>query len=1072
MKKITTILMLLMLTCMGAKAQVYVTETGQNMLSLADMKAGVDAGDFYVSMQQHQTSTHNYINSQGKLQGSYNTDGTTAWKVEKKGSNYVLKSVATGKYISSLAGGGGTAAGFSDNIANALEFNPVQSTSTDGNIASGYATNQSIWWNIASNTANRINTNGSNNIFQNDGTGIWTCIFTYKVTVKYNIVYKCYMQGDTEPFETVTSTDVYADGETVTITEAMLPTFAGKAMTTFDNSVTINGANAEVNVTYAASTFDYTLVVNNAPDGTTITIKGENATNGTSLSFPEAVTQSDVNVTLPQTYYTYAVVIEGTTITINIEDTRWPVNFDKSTKSTNEKRYTDMVGIDNSRVTWKSQAKDFIYRDMTSQTITVAAGRTVTPYIGFRGWAMYGYLYIDYNNDGDFTDEGELVSQMTGNTWASEDTGDKAIPDFTVTSTPGTYRARFKVEWNNTDPGGHVPSMDEHGGSITDVMIQVVNMIEINYDYKFNGVSVKTENVAAQIGMPFPAPQNPPHGFSGTAPEGNVTAEDAGTTKDIALTWTLFDYADSYNNISKWYNVRMHSNQTNYLYNNNGAVAFKGSVGTNDYLWGFVGDPIEGFQMYSLTAGDGVALDNADPCKLSADGKSVKFKVASSSKGSQTWSDSYFALYVTEGSYLNYQNGAIKRWNDNDVGSTIMVKEAQPDINEYITKLDAMVWGQNLNQYRLTGELAGYAGNEAALIAMVKGDGNINERIGMALKILANAELNMPVAGFYRIKGETSQKYLSTGDFVNDGGTNKFPMTDDATGTNTIFCFDGTKLINYGDGMANGMTKSAWAWVYGPAASTVEFGDGETNGGYFIKSTDAYFFDKGLAASCADRGSSLGAQNQYRCWKLEEVTTLTVKMNVVGDKSYATFYSPVAISKVEGAKVYVVDQTKSNSVVIEEATTQAIPAGKGVMLVSDDKSASATLTIGGDADFPTGLNGVTASEQITKDTDPYNSNLFLSKKDGKIGFYKIKTTKKNNEDVYVGVTGGFKAYLSTAAGAKEGFELEFGGVTGIDNMEHGTLNMENGAVYNLQGQRVNKAQKGVFIQNGKKVVLK
>ena len=43
---------------------------------------------------------------------------------------------------------------------------------------------------------------------------------------------------------------------------------------------------------------------------------------------------------------------------------------------------------------------------------------------------------------------------------------------------------------------------------------------------------------------------------------------------------------------------------------------------------------------------------------------------------------------------------------------------------------------------------------------------------------------------------------------------------------------------------------------------------------------------------------------------------------------------------------------------------------------------------------------------------------------------------------------------------------------GIENIENGTLNIENGAIFNLQGQRVGKAQKGVFIQNGKKVVLK
>ena len=44
---------------------------------------------------------------------------------------------------------------------------------------------------------------------------------------------------------------------------------------------------------------------------------------------------------------------------------------------------------------------------------------------------------IDYNNDGDFSDEGELVSQLTGNTWASGSTADKTIPDFTITNRDG-----------------------------------------------------------------------------------------------------------------------------------------------------------------------------------------------------------------------------------------------------------------------------------------------------------------------------------------------------------------------------------------------------------------------------------------------------------------------------------------------------------------------------------------------------------------------------------------------------------------------------------------------------------
>ena len=45
-------------------------------------------------------------------------------------------------------------------------------------------------------------------------------------------------------------------------------------------------------------------------------------------------------------------------------------------------------------------------------------------------------------------------------------------------------------------------------------------------------------------------------------------------------------------------------------------------------------------------------------------------------------------------------------------------------------------------------------------------------------------------------------------------------------------------------------------------------------------------------------------------------------------------------------------------------------------------------------------------------------------------------------------------------------------VQGIETIDNSQLTIHNGAIFNLQGQRVGKAQKGVYIQNGKKVVLK
>ena len=43
---------------------------------------------------------------------------------------------------------------------------------------------------------------------------------------------------------------------------------------------------------------------------------------------------------------------------------------------------------------------------------------------------------------------------------------------------------------------------------------------------------------------------------------------------------------------------------------------------------------------------------------------------------------------------------------------------------------------------------------------------------------------------------------------------------------------------------------------------------------------------------------------------------------------------------------------------------------------------------------------------------------------------------------------------------------------GIETIDNSQLTIDNGAVFNLQGQKVTKAQKGVYIQNGRKVIVR
>ena len=82
----------------------------------------------------------------------------------------------------------------------------------------------------------------------------------------------------------------------------------------------------------------------------------------------------------------------------------------------------------------------------------------------------------------------------------------------------------------------------------------------------------------------------------------------------------------------------------------------------------------------------------------------------------------------------------------------------------------------------------------------------------------------------------------------------------------------------------------------------------------------------------------------------------------------------------------------------------------------------------------------------------------------------IVKSKLNQQENTAFLNNGFKAYLPKPAGSNSRFLVfDFGGTeTAIEGIEaEGTA---NAVVYDLAGRRVQNAQKGVFIVNGKVVV--
>ena len=176
----------------------------------------------------------------------------------------------------------------------------------------------------------------------------------------------------------------------------------------------------------------------------------------------------------------------------------YPLNFDHLQTYTREDRGLTGVRLGTKTITASSNIKageTSSYTDKMAYNFSVKAGETVTPAVNYKGSWMNAYAYVDFGKDGGFSfginadgtpaQGSDLVaySHYNGkNSKGAASGGDNlSMPSFTVPAgtQPGFYRMRYKVDWDNINPGGNPGDENggnfiiANGGGIVDVLLNV-----------------------------------------------------------------------------------------------------------------------------------------------------------------------------------------------------------------------------------------------------------------------------------------------------------------------------------------------------------------------------------------------------------------------------------------------------------------------------------------------------------------------------------------------------------------------------------------------------------------------
>ena len=499
------------------------------------------------------------------------------------------------------------------------------------------------------------------------------------------------------------------------------------------------------------------------------------------------------------------------------------------------------------------------------------------------------------------------------------------------------------------------------------------------------------------------------------------------------------------------------------------------------FLWCITGDNTNGYRLYNKRAGATkvMTFDSAKGAYMSdlaGNENASKFTIAHS-----TWTDAGYTTGAPTFAFTgatarpNYQGNAVKTWTNSDKGSEFTFEPVEESIQEdivnnytpYFYDVIGYVGGLSWDAAQYGGDLY----NEVMAVysnPTVDGFNTLNAHINAAkVTAVENAKYHIISAfpGYLEKQSVRKALYYDT-----DAGIFKwksYNASDDAfvfqflkTGDNwNIYCPSAGKYLKDCQGSNNASddpTTFTFAEL-GLAQWNISDGTGTMH-------TGGHSSGAGVSGTITRWGGGLNTASAWYIAPIIETVSAVSPDAVAAEADVYQSFANGYDCQIANADVMYVESQSDGYAHVEQAANNYVPAGTGVVLKAKKGATISIRPISGTYDDNLTTNNILVAGDGTTSVAEGNFMLAYNSTDEIAKFYAIGSAGY--------VVPANKAYLPAMANPVKALMLSFGEETGIKTIGDEQLTIDNATIYNIAGQRVQNATKGLYIVNGKKVLVK